>query len=30
VFIRSDFKPFSLDSDICVFHVADHEVEEYK
>jgi hypothetical protein len=30
VFIRSDFMPFSLDSDIGVFHVADHEVDEYK
>jgi hypothetical protein len=29
VFICSNFRPFSPDSDICVFHVADHEVEEY-
>jgi hypothetical protein len=29
VFIGSDFRVFSLDYDICVFHVIDHEVEEY-
>jgi hypothetical protein len=29
VFIRLDLRLFSPDSDICVLHVADHEVEEY-
>jgi hypothetical protein len=29
VFIRSDLGLFDPNSNICVFHVIDHEVEEY-